>query len=231
MINFDNPFIVFIILFPGIFFNVLLVVLLQFLGLDATHLISSEIMILGFGSVFSLLVGIVLWSITENDNRLKNFFVKKYRLRFFESTRFQERLQNLTMSLPEIELKIREDFGREIQLENVKSGALVKEVFDNIFYGLHKNIKMARIVSIRLFIEFLPICIVALALLMIFTVIGSIIHFIFGGEIFQLSIYFCFLLVIYIACKVGLRYLDDQYFYNCLSVYTAKQYRDLDYST
>lgn len=226
MVKFDNPFIVFVILFPGILCNALLLVLLHFLGISPQSLLNSEVMTLGFGSVFSLLMGIFLLFLSQ-----KNKLARPYRLHFFKTKNLNLALESLTMPLVEIEKKIKKDFDKTVSLENANNRLFIKEIFDDIYYSLDRKIGIPRIMSLRLLIEFLPVCITGIGCILFLTFTSGIYLYKTQGipPFFLLFIIFQ-LISLYIAYK-GLRYLENRFYRACLNVYTSKQYRNLNFKT
>jgi hypothetical protein len=229
VLKFNNQFIVFIVLFPGILCNILIVILLQCTGFSIANYLDSEVLILGFGSVFSLLMGAFILALSQENFILINLLVKKYRLRFFKTQYLTKEIDKLTMELPDIETKIKEDFGKEVSLENATNGSYIKEIFDDIYYGLNRAISIPKIVSIRLLRDFLPPCIIAIGLVGMFTLLTGV-FLVFKSTLpLELVLFFLFQIIIFGISKISLLDLDAKYYSACLNVYTAKQYRDLNF--
>jgi len=228
MFQFDDRYIIFVILSPGIFTIGLIYILLNLCGVPILSIsFNNSLIDFGFGAIISLVIGCILWYANH-----KGHFVDKYRLKkILNEIEDETLLEALGMTLEELKEKFKVDFKKEFIPHKGKSQ--LKEFhsnFTDIYYGLNRVIGLKTPSAVKLLREFLEQIIVSIKLLLIpsfLVLIYLIMEYDWQTNTIITFVVSVTLVLLSLLLHKALQAKDRRFYIALLDVYTANHYWDV----
>lgn len=224
MFKFDDRYIIFVILSPGIYAIGLIYLLLNLCGIPISISFSNGIIDIGFGAITSLLVGCLLWYANH-----KGKIVSKNRLsQILKDIENETLLQPFDITLEQLKEKFKSDFKKDfIPIQGNNQLKELNSNFTDIYYGLDRIIELKTPSAVKLLREFLEQIIVAIHLLLIpyvLVIIRLLMMYGWNDATTITTILFILLLVASFLLHKTLYAKDKRFYTALLDVYTANHY-------